>query len=84
MYQQYFLLAVLSFIPLPNKNRDELLISSGYAGCSILPTYIKKSNCWYLISFLKHHLGNSVAGVNFCIAMVNISNDVRVVTFLSE
>lgn len=42
MNWQYFLLGVLSFILLSGNNRDELLISSGYVRCPLLPTYVKK------------------------------------------
>lgn len=83
MYQQYFLLAVLSFILLPSKYRDELLISSGYVGCPLLTTQMKKK---LLVSdtVFEGRLGNSVSHMNFCIGMVNTLNDVRAVTFSSE
>lgn len=83
MYQQYFLLVVLSFILLSSKNRDELLISSGYVDCPLLPTQMKKK---LLVSntVFEGCLGNSVSHVNFCIDVVNTLNDIRAVTFSSE
>lgn len=38
----YFFLEILSFILFSDNSRDQLLISSGYAGCSLLPNDLKK------------------------------------------
>lgn len=47
--KDYFLLEVLSFILFSDNNQGQLLISSGYAGCPLLLTYLKKAiaSIWY-------------------------------------
>lgn len=76
--KDYFLLEVLSFLLFPDNNQDQLLISSGYVGCPLLPTYLKKQLLVSDIIFLKQHLGNHFAHVNFSITVVVC------VVFLSE
>lgn len=70
--KDYFLLEVLSFILFSDNNQDQLLISSGYAGCPLLPTYLKKQLLVSDIIFLKQYLGNPLARVKFCITVVNM------------
>lgn len=68
--KDYFFPEILIFILFSDNNQHQLLISSGYAGCALLPTYLKKQ---FLVSnriFLKQHLGNLFAYVNFCIIVV--------------
>lgn len=40
--KDYFFMEVLSFILFSDNNQDQLLISSGYAGCPLLPLHLKK------------------------------------------
>lgn len=77
--KDYFFLEVLSFILFSDNNQDQLLISSGYAGCPLLPLPSKKAiaSIWY-IYFLKQRLENPFAHMNFSVIVAIC------VVFLSE
>lgn len=68
--KDYFFLKVLSFILFSDNSQHQLLISSGYDGCPLLPIYLKKELLVSDITFLKQHLGNPFAHVNFFILVV--------------